>query len=590
MDYPVFLPATADRDGILTLPFRPALGGLVNVVATASGVPPATDGDSGGPDGQPLTPGGGATTPASAKGFYVGLRLDVHKPGEADPVATQTVTKFVPLSQQRGQFDVLAMINTVATDADLAADWTVNVTNLSAAAAHFKVWVRYQAVAGNLGKIDHLVVLMLENRSFDHMLGYLSLGGRTDVNGLAPGMANFDTAHNKYAIHPLATDGRPNPTYFANDPGHGWDDVLCQLTQLSPPLPAPIELNTGFVQNFIDQLARDSSPVKEPPGAIMGYYTAAELPVYDMLAREFVVCDSWFASIPTDTWPNRLYAMTGGTDIDTTPSGSGVLTNPPSLSRKTVFEVLEEHGVTWKIYFSDIPFALALDHLAQDATYTQKMRFIQDFFVAAESGDLPAVTWLDPRFTDVEAGGFGINDAASDDHPPGDVRRGQLLVKQIYDALARSPVWSKTLFIVTYDEHGGFYDHVTPPGTSTDTDVPAAGGPADDTARYRRYGVRVPTLLISPWVATGGVAKDQFDHTSLIATMLRRFCLDANGQPPPFGQRTDNANDVGRTLTVGTLPVAIPATPNVPAAEQPPSDVVAPEGFGAVLRMSLVGF
>ena len=587
MPYPVVLQATADAEGVLTLPFRPALAGFVNVIVTVFGNTPPADTGPLGADENPIKPGdSGTTTTSSSTGFYVGLRLDVLKPGATSPAATKTMTKFVHPTDNRGLFDIVAVIDTPAADADLGGDWTVRVTNLSASSAQFHARVRYQTVAGNLGKVDHIVVLMMENRSFDHMLGYLSLGGRADVNGLSAGLANKDLAGNSYPSHPIATDGRPNPTYFANDPGHGWDDVVCQLTQLS----SGTELNTGFVQNFIDQLGKDNSAYKEPPGAIMGYYTAAQVPVYDMLAREFVVCDSWFASIPTDTWPNRLYAMTGGTDLDTTPSGSGVLSNPPSIDRTSVFEVLQAHGVDWRIYFSDLPFALALDHLAQDAVYTQRMRFIQDFFVAAETGDLPAVSWLDPRFTDVESGGFGIDDTASDDHPPGDIARGQQLIKQIYDALARSPAWSKTLFVVTYDEHGGFYDHVQPPGTPRDDGTVVDGAPADDDPRYRRYGVRVPAFLVSPWVPAGTVAKGVYDHTTLIATMLRRFCLDASGHAPPFSGRADAANDVGSMLSLEALPAAAPESPPVGGPGAPPAGVTPPESFGAVLRMSLVGF
>jgi len=218
------------------------------------------------------------------------------------------------------------------------------------------------------------------------------------------------------------------------------------------------------------------------------------------------------------------------------------------------------------------------------------MRFIQDFFVAAETGDLPAVSWLDPRFTDVESGGFGSDDTASDDHPPGDVSRGQQLVKQIYDALTRSPAWSKTLFVITYDEHGGFYDHVPPPGTPHADGTTVDGAPVDDDPKYTRYGVRVPAFVVSPWVAAGTVSHETFDHTSLIATMLRRFCLDAASHAPPFSGRADAANDVGSILSVDALPNAVAASPAVGAAGATPPGVTPPESFGKVLRQSLVGF
>ena len=620
----------------------------------------------------------------------------------------------------------------------------------------FRGAVRYQTVDGNLGKVDHVVVLMLENRSFDHMLGYLSLQGRGEANGLAASQVGTDgTGHDPNIVFRLG-EHRPADvpvSMFTTDPGHGWADVAEQLefditTGLSnsgfsrnfdgiiqqigatsgrvrdegtlargaarsvlfrpaqdsltiqctpswvppsstsgnlaeiairspaafaPVATAPIPLqdagqamNVGLpgadlqtdgkwifeVTNAADQtitFTTEITPVQpdlpvEPAGAVMGYYDDAQLPVYNMLAENFTICDAWFASLPTDTWPNRLYALAGGSGgLDTTPSDASVATDPPGYSLTTIFEILQQRGVDWKMHYSDLPFALIFKALAQDAAYTQRMRPLSRFFADAKGGNLASVTWIDPSFLDVEET-LGHMDLANDDHPPGDVARGQHFVWQIYDALSHSPSWSKTLLIITYDEHGGFYDHVLPPGTSQvrpapghftpvrgtvvdpvlgsgqaapapatpvpvravpvtpapaapapaapvrATSVPADSGPdvgpPDDDPRFRRYGVRVPAFVVSPWAAPGSAGHETYDHTSILATILRRFCSDGL---PSMGQRTDHANDVGSLLS-GDAPR--PA----PAAQEPgvqPVTAFGPQdervSFGAVLRQALFG-
>ena len=210
----------------------------------------------------------------------------------------------------------------------------------------------------------------------------------------------------------------------------------------------------------------------------MSYYNATHLPVYDFFAENFAICDRWYASLPTDTWPNRLYAMAGGSGgLTLTPSDASVEKQPPGYLLRSIFQVLQEHGVDWNIFFSDLPFGLIFTPLAQDAAYTSRMRGIDDFLQRAAAGTLPALSWIDPNFQDVP----DDPRAASDDHPPGDVCRGQNLIASIYAALARGPAWSKTLLVVTYDEHGGFYDHVLPPVTlqvvvRDDQAPPDAGG------------------------------------------------------------------------------------------------------------------
>ena len=367
----------------------------------------------------------------------------------------------------------------------------------------------------------------------------------------------------------------------------------------------------------------------------MSYYTAAQLPVYDFLAKSFAICDRWYSSLPTDTWPNRLYAITGGSGgLDTTPTDASVEQDPPGYSLQTIFEVLQERQVDWNVFFSDLPFALIFTRLAQDATYTARMRSIDELVQRAETGDLPSFCWVDPNFQDVPDDPNG----ASDDHPPGDVCRGQNLIGRIYTALNRSPAWAKTLLIITYDEHGGFYDHVRPPadisigpaepaaavhpvapaealthppieaieptppvthpaaaaempplaGTGTPLHIGHLGdGPPDDDSRFRRYGLRVPTFVVSPWVEPGSVSKQVYDHTSLLSTILHRFCLQSDGSVPSMGQRADHALDLDSMVSVDTPNLSPQKGPDARNCQAVQGNVVDRNTFGEVLRKTL---
>ena len=381
-----------------------------------------------------------------------------------------------------------------------------------------------QKVQDNLRKIDHLVVLMLENRSFDHMLGYLKLeAGRKEVDGLTNKMFN-DYNGEKYKIRRL------NTTRMEEDPGHEADDVIEQLSNN----------NGGFVSNFAKKYP------DADPGKIMGYYNAEDLPVYDHLARQFCICDRWFCSVPGSTWPNRLYAATGHA------AGSKDNKTVPLYAEDSFIRHLENKGVSWRWYSHDFQTLRCIDEKYRTGYDNNFFRVeensrleMEDFLDHAASGDLPAVSWIDPNLVGLTAV------AANDDHPPADVTAAQSLVLTIYSALLASPAWKKTLFIITYDEHGGFYDHVIPPEA------------ADDDPNFRSYGIRVPALLVSPWVIPGSVSHTTFDHTSIIKTILLRFCPEADGSIPNMGSRVANANHLGDLLVLPKpRPISTRLVPN----------------------------
>jgi phospholipase C len=272
----------------------------------------------------------------------------------------------------------------------------------------------------------------------------------------------------------------------------------------------------------------------------MGYYNGTDLPVYDHLAREYAVCDRWFCSVPGATWPNRLYAVCGKA------AGSKDNKSQPLYSVPSFVRELDRSKASWKWYAHEYVATLRLtDDKYRLSLSTSNFRYFdrrtailgKSFLEHAAEGKLPSVTWIDPNFVDFNLlGPAGSND----DHPPSDVKAGQDLVLKLYTALTSSPKWSKTLLVITYDEHGGFFDHVPPPAAK------------DDSAAFRSYGPRVPALVVSPFIPRGSVSSEIYDHTSLIKTILLRFCRKADGSIPNLGARVANANHLGGLLTLGT--------------------------------------
>ncbi len=397
---------------------------------------------------------------------------------------------------------------------------------------------------GSLSKIKHIVVLMMENRSFDHMLGYLMNDGMPDVNGLAGDESNRDTSGKQRRV--FAYPPEPFPDSF--DPCHAPDCVRDQLKGR----------NGGFVRNFEKWMAKRKITPPPDPGYVMGHYTAQHLPVYDFLARNFCVCDAWHSSIPGDTMPNRLYSI-AGREADTVGTALGDLISWLPASVRDEFAKAPVYDIPaftrqlkdgdWRWYSHDPATLRAVDgryrsfpNLERDnfAWFDKKeiglgMRLgelpivLDDSFLDdAAKGNLRKVSWIDPNFVNLRV----FDTSSDDDHPPSHVHAGQQLVLTLYDSLARSPHWQDTLLIVTYDEHGGFYDHVHPPQVAP-----------GDGSNYPTLGVRVPALVVGPRVRKE-VCHTQFDHTSLIATILRRFAAKPDQAVANMGARTKAAADV----------------------------------------------
>jgi phospholipase C len=368
-----------------------------------------------------------------------------------------------------------------------------------------------------LDEIEHIIVLMLENRSFDHMLGYLGLEDNgLDVDGLEPGMANAHEGHS-YSIFRLEKTALTKP----QDPCHSGACVDEQVA----------DGNGGFASNYIR--TREEPKAKDPV-VVMGYYDGEQLPINDYLARTFCVCDRWFCSVRGATFPNRLYAVAGRS------AGSRDNASPPVYHLPSFVRQLDAAGVSWRWYTHELfPTIWAVDRDYLSKTFDNVRPFSSpfrsdDFFSAARAGTLPAVAWIDPNFVDV-GGAIGSND----DHPPSDVRAGQELILRVFNALARSPAWERTLLVITYDEHGGFFDHVPPPAAEDD----------DPRPEFHALGPRVPAMAVSPR-ARAGVSHVVFDHTSIIKTCLVRFCRRDGNVIPDLGARTTAANHLGAVLDI----------------------------------------
>ncbi|HEX4705366.1 MAG TPA: alkaline phosphatase family protein, partial [Pseudonocardiaceae bacterium] len=389
--------------------------------------------------------------------------------------------------------------------------------------------------------IDHVVLLLMENHSFDQMLGCLDA-----VHDGLDGVINAATRTN--------ADGQggtfsPKPTterQMLKDPHHDHPSVLRQIA----------DDNGGFVREFTSAFPTSTADERQD---VMGYYPLDFLPALHTLGRSFTVCDMWFSSLPGPTWPNRFFALTGTSMGETAMPGGTAALDPKwytEQSQDTIFDRLDTAGKPWKVYFNDFPCSLLLthQHSAENLAHYEKFdNFFKD--AAGPEAEFPAFTFIEPRY-------FG--EGQNDDHPPHNTMKAEKLIADTYNALRSNPdLWATTLLVVVYDEHGGFYDHVTPP---------PAVAPDDRTEQYdfARLGVRVPALLVSPW-CDAGVHHAQLDHTSLLKYLCDKWGME------PLGARAMAANSISPAIrTTGAARVAdTPPFIRVPNQELIPANVAA---------------
>ena len=417
---------------------------------------------------------------------------------------------------------------------------------------------------------------MQENRSFDHMLGYLSLptsrGGRarSDVDGLDFDRdTNPDRDGNPIGLRRL-TDG-----VFLDNPGHRSARIGTQIGG---------GLMNGFVKDFAGVLdfARADNPNRdhEVAEAIMSYHTAATVPVYDLFAQHFTVCDRWHSAVPGPTWPNRMFLYAGNA-AGKTSNGAGSLDGyqaySPGMPTRLVVHELEKAGASWGVYRgSIIPWLAFFPSFRALDDHRKHVKPYRKFDNDCRKGDLPDVVFIDPN-SNVMSARSGLND---DDQAPSDVARGQELIGDVYETLRRHGLLATTLFVVVYDEHGGFYDHVAPPPLPDFAQTPPDA--------YATYGVRVPALVVSGFVESRSVFHGLLDHTSILHSILLRFCAGA-----PMGARAAAANNLGQLLTRTTARTNLPSAADaVKAARQSRSSRQGnpdPSGEAAAAVLALLG-
>jgi phospholipase C len=376
-------------------------------------------------------------------------------------------------------------------------------------------------MTAGLQNLKHIVVLMMENRSFDHMLGSLKAVDPR-IDGLTGSESNLDTTNEPARVQPQAEfQSQLDP-----DPDHHFPAVHKQLYygtsyfKGGDPVPAVM---TGFVQSYYDQQRNVNHSRK-----IMYYFAEDKLPVLTTLARDYAVFNGWFSSIPGPTLCNRAFAHYGTSFGQV--SMDVFYYNKQYLS---IYERLVNAGHSAKLYYFDAASSsLEVVNLLQNqpalfGTYDQ---FLED----CKAGKLPQYSFIEPNYTD-HAGDDGGEKIASDQHPDHDVQQGEVFIATVYNAIRNNPdLWKSTALLVVYDEHGGIYDHVPPPSCPPDgfEATPDQTGVPGLTFKFDRLGVRVPAILISPWVAKATVVPGVFEHASIPATVTSFFLGDYQPRSP----------------------------------------------------------
>jgi len=368
-----------------------------------------------------------------------------------------------------------------------------------------------------LDNLRHIVVLMMENRSFDHMLGSLT-AVNPQIDGIAAQLSNPDTNGNPVQPQPLAQfQGQLDP-----DPDHHFPAVDLQIFggDTSPNRVANMQ---GFVKSYFNQ-QRDVGHSQK----IMYYFAQNQLPVLTTLALEFAVFNRWFASIPGPTICNRAFAHYGTSfgRVDMNP----IYINEPFKSiYDRLINATPKH--TAKLYYYDTTSStMEVANLLQNqpelfGTYPQ---FLND----CGTGNLPDYSFIEPNFNDHDSDSG--EEVANDQHPDHNVQAGELFIASVYNAIKQnSNLWQSTALLVVYDEHGGIYDHVIPPACTPDQFTASA----NDTGTgmqfaFDRLGVRVPAILVSPWIPRGTVVNRTFDHASIPATITKFFLGDFSPRSP----------------------------------------------------------
>lgn len=414
-------------------------------------------------------------------------------------------------------------------------------------------------------RIRHVFVLMLENRSFDHMLGFADLRGTDAITGL-PTSANGLVGNPHSNLDPATNVAVPAapPADFAlsaadKDPSHEFDDALKQLCGQNASYPPsrqyPPISNSGFVANL-------RSHGSASPGKAMSMYSPEQVPVITALAREFAVCDGWFSSLPGPTWPNRFFVHAASSaGLDDSPSGFDVLTSTLidgyRFDNGTIYDRLEDKCLNWLVFEGDeTPQVFALSNMTFNALQG-RFRDFEDFRDSVNDRNFPAsYTFIEPNYGNILPWTPEDFTCGNSQHPLDDITRGERLIKDVYEAVRNSPHWNDSLIVVTYDEHGGFYDHAAPGPTVHPGDSITDNDNNHNNFAFDQLGVRVPTVVISPYIPRGIIDHTVYDHSSVIKTVARLFGFST------LTERDRLANSFEHLLSLSTprtdAPVQLP--------------------------------
>ena len=391
--------------------------------------------------------------------------------------------------------------------------------------------------------IKTIVVVMMENRSFDNLLGYLCLdpNNRKNVEGLT------DTPAWRDKVASVYSGGRYPPFLLTDpydaidaDPPHERDPIAVQM---GTPVNGIFPMN-GFVTNYASAKgAKPPTAGSQPP--VMGYFTSDQAPVTDFFAENFAICDHWFSALPAGTQPNRLMAMSGFSKID--------VNQVPLPDQDLVYDWLTRNGIRWRVYHQDMPFFAMMLRWIPDILKEEHFRpFVQlyDDVQNEPPDEFPQVIFIEPTYTDAPHIG-----PSSDDHAPSAIKGGQEFLLEAYRAVTRVPdIWKGTVMVVTYDEHGGFFDHVSPPAFHTNPPASALYQKGFET-----LGVRVPAFVISPFVNPKTVFNERLDHTSILRFIGQKF-----GKNGSYSDLVDN-RAVGSVLDVLDAPTSQRSAPGIPS-------------------------
>jgi len=403
-------------------------------------------------------------------------------------------------------------------------------------------------------RVKKVLSIMFENHSFANMLG-LSNVTKRGVNATSPSCNTQSLTQRVYCASNRGAFSDP-------DPDHSVDGTTKQLYGSETP-PHPNDFSTVTLGGFVDSYTSAQGSTAGP--TIMDCFDPSHVPIVSALAQSFTLVDTYFAGVPGPTLPNRLFYLSATSHGFGDNSDVEVVVGWP---QRSIFGALDSANRTWRVYFSDVPSALTLGD-TRGGLLEGKFKLIDDFAKDVALGDLPDFTFIEPGYFDLP--GF----PASDQHPAHDVRDGEKLLKGVYEGLRASPLWNESVLLVTWDEHGGFYDSMPPPvtGIPSPDGLPCASGCKHPEAfNFTRLGVRVPMLVVSPW-ATASVAPlaptgSHYEHSSLSAT-LRQVFPDAF--PTPLTARAAAAAPL--TALWENSPINAPRTDTPPTLPPVPSQV-----------------